>query len=109
MTNIDDLMLYLVASNNTSKDCSVSQAGIPVCIALKPWLSIHPATEFRCIVINNVLRGITPRDWPTYHTYFIDEGPLIIETLSNFFEENIVTKFPRIHCTYVTIINCFFV
>ncbi|KAG5877480.1 hypothetical protein JTB14_029986 [Gonioctena quinquepunctata] len=64
-------------------------------MALRKWMSIHPAAEFRCIVVNNSLRGITPRDWPTYYAHFKEEGPRIIEDLTNFYNENIRLKFSR--------------
>lgn len=57
MTNLDDLSLFLSASNIISEDFS-TQSNIPFYLALKPWKSIHPASEFRCIVINSVLRGM---------------------------------------------------
>lgn len=70
----------------------------PYCIALRPWFNIHPASEFRCIVIKNMLRGITPRDWPTFYEHFKDDGPTIINILKKFFEENIKLKFSRVNC-----------
>ncbi|XP_045481524.1 cell division cycle protein 123 homolog isoform X1 [Harmonia axyridis] len=69
--------------------------GIPFCIVLRPWLNIHPASEFRCIVINNILRGISPRDWPTYYPHFKEDGPQIVNNLHNFFKCKIAHKFPR--------------
>ncbi|XP_967295.2 cell division cycle protein 123 homolog [Tribolium castaneum] len=104
VTNLDDLSLFLSASNIISEDFS-TQSSIPFYIALKPWKSIHPASEFRCIVVNKVLRGITPRDWPTYYAHFKDEGPVIIETLSNFYKENIADVFPKRHYTFDVIIS----
>lgn len=97
VTNLYDLSLYLFTSTIISDDFSF-QNEIPFYIALKPWKSIHPASEFRCIVVNNILRGITPRDWPTYYSHFKDEGVQILECLSEFFKENIQEKFPRQHC-----------
>lgn len=55
VTNVDDVILYLNASDIVMNDFSVKDAKF--CIALRPWMNIHPAAEFRCIVINNVLRG----------------------------------------------------
>lgn len=92
--NLDDIILYFNTSGIIQEDFG-SIKGIPFCLALRKWLSIHPAAEFRCIVINNVLRGITPRDWPTYYAHFKEEGPQIINQLTNFFNENIKFKFPR--------------
>lgn len=95
-SNIDDIILYFNTSSIIQEDFS-NVKGIPFCLALRKWLSIHPAAEFRCIIINNVLRGITPRDWPTYYAHFKEEGPQIIDQLTNFFGENIKLKFPRKH------------
>ncbi|XP_018571009.1 cell division cycle protein 123 homolog [Anoplophora glabripennis] len=92
--NIDDIILYFNTSGTIQEDFS-STKGIPFCLALRKWVSIHPAAEFRCIIINNVLRGITPRDWPTYYAHFKVEGPQIIDQLRNFYNENIRLKFPR--------------
>ncbi|KAJ3639597.1 hypothetical protein Zmor_002947 [Zophobas morio] len=105
VTNVNDLFLYLTTSNIIAEDFSSQQSSIPFYLALKPWKSIHPASEFRCIVINNVLRGITPRDWPTYYAHFKDEGPLIIDTLTNFFKENILGRFPRKHYIFDVIMS----
>ena len=61
VTNIDDLFLYLKASSIIMMDIE-NENFAPHCIVLRPWLNIHPASEFRCIVINNILRGITNED-----------------------------------------------
>jgi hypothetical protein len=58
VTNINELSLYLSTSNIISEDFSSQQSSIPFYIVLKPWKSIHPASEFRCIIINNILRGV---------------------------------------------------
>lgn len=92
--NIDDIILYFTTSGIIQEDF-LNVKGVPFCLALRKWISIHPAAEFRCIVINNVLRGITPRDWPTFYAHYKEEGPQVIETLSNFFTENIRLRFPR--------------
>lgn len=68
------------------------------CIVLKKWLTIHPASEFRCLVINNVLWGITPRDWPTYYKHFDEDGLSIIDRIQTFFQEQIRGKFDRKNC-----------
>ncbi|KAJ8921467.1 hypothetical protein NQ315_003085 [Exocentrus adspersus] len=93
-SNIDDIVLYFTTSTIIQEDFT-SIKGVPFCLALRKWLSIHPAAEFRCIVINNVLRGITPRDWPTFYAHFKEEGPEIIDRLTNFYNEKIKSKFPR--------------
>ncbi|XP_050314821.1 cell division cycle protein 123 homolog [Anthonomus grandis grandis] len=92
--NIDDIKLYLTTSGIIQEDFSTVK-GVTFCLCLRPWINIHPAAEFRCIVINNVLRGITPRDWPTYYSHFKEEGPQIIEKLLTFFATNIKDKFLR--------------
>lgn len=56
VNSIEDILLYLSVSDTIVDDFS-TDISIPFCIALKPWISIHPASEFRCIVVNNVLRG----------------------------------------------------
>ncbi|KAJ8960537.1 hypothetical protein NQ318_013825 [Aromia moschata] len=94
VTNVEDILLYFTTSGIIQEDLS-STRGLPFCLALKKWINIHPAAEFRCIVINNVLRGVTPRDWPTYYAHFKEEGPQIIENLSQFYNENVKLKFPR--------------
>ncbi|CAH1173542.1 unnamed protein product [Phaedon cochleariae] len=94
VSNIEDVILYFTSSGVIQDDFS-NIKGIPFCIALRKWISLHPAAEFRCIVINNVLRGITPRDWPTYYAHFKEEGPRIIEQLMSFYIENIKITFPR--------------
>ncbi|XP_072380243.1 translation initiation factor eIF2 assembly protein-like [Diabrotica undecimpunctata] len=92
--NLDDVITYFMSSSKIQEDFSVAK-NIPFCIALRKWISIHPAAEFRCIVINNILRGITPRDWPTFYAHFKEEGPQIIEELTQFYNENVKIKFPR--------------
>lgn len=56
VTNLDDVILYLNASDIIMND--FNHKDVNFCIALRPWMNIHPASEFRCIVINNVLRGL---------------------------------------------------
>ncbi|KAJ8932239.1 hypothetical protein NQ314_014814 [Rhamnusium bicolor] len=94
VTNLDDIILYFTTSSIILEDLGNVKV-LPFCLALKKWINIHPAAEFRCIIINNVLRGITPRDWPTYYAHFKEEGPQIIEQLTNFYNENIKLKFSR--------------
>lgn len=55
VTNVDELILYLNASDIIIND--FKHKDIQFYIAVRPWLSIHPASEFRCIVINKILRG----------------------------------------------------
>lgn len=56
VSNIPDLLLLISASNIIQNDFDTIKE-IDFCLAFKPWIGIHPASEFRCIVINNVLRG----------------------------------------------------
>lgn len=56
VSSLDDVILYLNASDIVMNDFNVKD--INFCIALRPWINIHPATEFRCIVVKNVLRGM---------------------------------------------------
>lgn len=93
--NIDDIIMYFTCSTIIQEDF-MNAKGVPFYLALKSFKqNIHPAAEFRCIVINKTLRGITPRDWPTYYAHFKEEGQQIIEKLNNFFKDNIKMKFPR--------------
>lgn len=55
VTTLDELILYLNASDIIINDFNCKD--VKFYIALRPWLNIHPASEFRCIVINNVIRG----------------------------------------------------
>ncbi|KAJ8982341.1 hypothetical protein NQ317_009457 [Molorchus minor] len=104
VNNLEDILMYFTTSGIIQEDfCNIK--GLPFCLALRKWINIHPAAEFRCIVINNVLRGITPRDWPTYYAHYKEEGPKIIEDLSNFYNENIKLKFPRSNYTFDVILS----
>lgn len=95
VSSLDDIILYFTNSVIIQEDF-MNVNGVDFYLALKPYNSnIHPAAEFRCIVINNVLRGITPRDWPTYYAHFNEEGSQIIDDLNNFFQENIQKRFLR--------------
>ncbi|XP_044765140.1 cell division cycle protein 123 homolog [Coccinella septempunctata] len=94
VTNIEDLILFFSVSDRITRDLETDK-GIPFCIVLRPWLNIHPASEFRCIVVNNILRGITPRDWPSYYAHYKEDGPQIVNKLHNFFKSKIAHKFPR--------------
>lgn len=115
--NVDDIALFFKTSSIIQQDL-VNVKGVSFCLVLRKWINIHPAAEFRCIVVNNVLRGtnvwntckfylfiyiyigITPRDWPTFYAHFKEEGAGIIETLLRFFGEHIKGKFPRKHCRF---------
>lgn len=99
VSNIDDIFLFLQTSTILQEDFS-NVKGVPFCIALKEWKNIHPAAEFRCIVINNLLLGITPRDWPTYYNHFKEDGHAIIEKISEFYNKNIKSKFGRSSCMF---------
>lgn len=55
VTTLDELILYLNASDIIINDFNYKD--IEFYIALRPWINIHPASEFRCIVINKILRG----------------------------------------------------
>lgn len=98
VTNISELILYFTSSDIVMNDFENKNFD-SYCIVLRPWMNIHPASEFRCIVVNNVLRGISPRDWLTYYEHYAVEGPDIIHKISNFFKENIYNKFPK--TTYI--------
>lgn len=102
--NIDDIILYFTTSTIIQEDFSNVKA-IPFCIALRKWICIHPAAEFRCIVINNILRGITPRDWPTFYNHYKEEGQEIIEKLQKFFTENVKEKFIRKNYTFDVVLS----
>ncbi|CAH0562504.1 unnamed protein product [Brassicogethes aeneus] len=95
----EDIFMFLTMSTIVQRDLDYIEMenieGLEFCIALKEWKNIHPASEFRCIVVGNVLRGITPRDWPTFYAHFNEEGPQIIKKTREFFNEHIKTKFPR--------------
>lgn len=55
VTNLNELILYLNASDIIVHDfCHIDTTFY---IALRPWMNIHPASEFRGIVINKILRG----------------------------------------------------
>lgn len=103
--NVNDLMLYFETSHIIQEDFSNAK-GVNFCVALRKWVNIHPASEFRCIVINNILRGITPRDWPTFYAHFADDGHRIIEKLKVFFVENIKCRFPRTNYIF-DVVYCF--
>ncbi|CAH1109391.1 unnamed protein product [Psylliodes chrysocephalus] len=94
VVTLEDVITYFSSSGKIQDDFSNSK-GVTFCLALRKWISIHPAAEFRCIVINNTLRGITPRDWPTFYAHFKEEGPHIIEELTKFYNDNIKIKFYR--------------
>lgn len=49
-------MLFFSVSDRLTRDFETDK-GVPFCLVLRPWLNIHPASEFRCIVVNNILRG----------------------------------------------------
>lgn len=57
VTNISELILYFTSSDIVMNDFENKNFD-SYCIVLRPWMNIHPASEFRCIVVNNVLRGI---------------------------------------------------
>lgn len=97
VTNLNDLLLYFTASDIILSDFQ-HDSFKSYHLVLRPWINIHPASEFRCIIINNVLRGISPRDWPTYYEHFKEEGPSIIKYLTKFFNENVKGKFNRSTC-----------
>lgn len=104
VTNLDELLLYIQVSDRISADFD-SIKNVPFYLALRPWLNIHPASEFRCIVINKILRGITPRDWPTFYAHYKEDGPQIIENINNFYKENIKNSFPRNNYTFDVILT----
>lgn len=95
VSTLTDIVLFFTNSIIIQEDF-MNVKGVDFYLVLKPYqANIHPAAEFRCIVINKILRGITPRDWPTYYSHFNEEGSQIIETLKNYFEENIKMQFSR--------------
>ncbi|CAG9857373.1 unnamed protein product [Phyllotreta striolata] len=94
VATLDDVVTYFSSSAKIQEDFSNAK-GVPFCMALRKWTSIHPAAEFRCIVVNSTLRGITPRDWPTYYEHFKEEGPRIIRELSEFYDDHVKIQFPR--------------
>nr|CAI5853218.1 unnamed protein product [Callosobruchus analis] len=91
---VDDILMYLNSSLTIREDFDTVR-GVPFCLCLRKWINIHPAAEFRLIIVNNLLRGITPRDWPTYYTHYKEESNEIIEELANFYNENVKIRFPR--------------
>lgn len=105
VTSIDDIIMYFTNSTIIQEDF-INAKGMTFHLALKPFKpNIHPAAEFRCIVVNNVLRGITPRDWPTYYAHFHEEGPQIIENLNTFFNEKIKMRFFRKNYVFDTVLQ----
>lgn len=94
LNNIPDLFLFLNGSSIIGQDFSHKDFK-DYCLALRQWTDINPAYEFRCIVINNILRGITPRDWPSYFPHYAKEGDDIIDKISNFFKDKLQGKFIR--------------
>ncbi|XP_066247537.1 translation initiation factor eIF2 assembly protein-like [Euwallacea similis] len=91
---IEDIRLYLKTSSIIQQDFANIKE-IPFCLAIRKWMCIHPAAEFRCIVVNNILRGITPRDWPTFYPHFKEDSAQIIQSLLEFFTEFVKLKFLR--------------
>lgn len=104
VTDVSDLVLFFTSSDIIMNDFS-NKSFDSFCIALRPWVDIHPASEFRCVVINNILRGISPRDWPTFYAHYAEEGPGIISKVSAFFKEHIRNKFPKHTCTHCDLYN----
>lgn len=103
VTNPKDALLFLNCSEIISNDFEPEKypniyRDITFCVALRPWMDIHPATEMRCIVVHNTLVGITPRDWPRYFPHFKKDCDTIIKKVEDFFKQNIIAKFPAKHC-----------
>ncbi|XP_022916550.1 translation initiation factor eIF2 assembly protein-like [Onthophagus taurus] len=101
---IEDLINYFKASDVVMNDF-YGKYDEGYCFALREFLNIHPASEFRCIVVGDILRGITPRDWPTYYGHFAEEGPNIIRLISEFFQGNLKGKFIRKNYVFDVIIT----
>lgn len=95
ITTLEDIIMLFTNSTIIQQDF-MNEKGVKFQLVLKPYQSnIHPAAEFRCIVIDKVLRGITPRDWPTYYSHFNEDASQIINDLNIFFQSTIKMRFPR--------------
>ncbi|KAH1023611.1 hypothetical protein HUJ04_012779 [Dendroctonus ponderosae] len=72
----DDIKLFFTTSTVIQKDL-FNIKGIPFCLALRKWISIHPAAEFRCIVVNDTLRDVVDivLSYPD-KPFILDFGPL---------------------------------
>ncbi|GLV43290.1 hypothetical protein CBL_14032 [Carabus blaptoides fortunei] len=103
VTNPKEALLFLCCSEIICADFA-RNSDISFCVALRPWMDLHPATEMRCIVVHNTLVGITPRDWPRYFSHFEKECDNIIKETHDFFTENI-DKFPAKHYIFDIVLN----
>lgn len=84
-------------STKLSTDFEINMGEHGFCLQVRSWMDIHPATEFRCIVVHKQLMGITSKDWPTYYKHFKTEANEIINQITDFFNQHI-QKFPMDHC-----------
>lgn len=103
VTNSEELLSVMFYSDILLKDFE-NTAYKDYCISVRKWINIHPASEFRCLVINDILWGITPRDWPTFYGHYVQDGQNIISSISTFFKNHIQKKFNRKTCKFLTLL-----
>lgn len=96
--SVNDLLLLIKSSEIIRNDFR-NNIEMPT-LALRKWINIHPAAEFRCIVYMRTLVGISPRDWPTFYEHFDQNGSEIIADIETYFLNNIKKNFSH-HDNYV--------
>lgn len=92
--NNHDLPLLENLSEQSINNSDYDDNQPPFYLILKQWLDIHPGTEFRCFVYKRNLIAISPRDWPQYHKYIIQQSSEIISDILSIFKEKIQNEFP---------------
>ncbi|RZF47389.1 hypothetical protein LSTR_LSTR009128 [Laodelphax striatellus] len=96
LNSSDRLMENFLSSLKASKDEQEQSH----CIILKKWMDIHPGTEFRCFVKDNVLLAITQRDCSDFYQHISEEKFEIIQDITDFFNNNIKNKFSLPNFTF---------
>jgi len=72
----------------------------PFYLVLKKFYSMNPSMEFRCIVKNSKLVGITQRYPNKLYPHLISEKETYKTTIMKFFCEHIESKFPEQNYTF---------
>ena len=80
------------------EDFETEKVDVKYYLVLRKWVSIHPASEFRCFVSHNTLIGVTQRNHNTHFPFLGELSETVQKVVCSFFEKKMKDKFSSHSC-----------
>jgi hypothetical protein len=86
-TRPSDIYLLLKSSDFIAHDLGRRDTGFR--LVLRKWYDLHPAMEFRCVVVNGQLVGLSQRDCATFYPFLSPMRDVLLNAIQSFWRDAI--------------------